>query len=544
MKKIILTFFVLILSTNYIYADNTSDNSVIDKWYDNFIKNTDNFCNEVNNILDVYSKTSDTLKDWFIKWYWKDVFDDIVDDWWKVLFNKYCWKSWWSDVCWDIYSDTIEWYDAITSKNIADKLNFITKKWFEAWCNFTKISWWITRDYFRKTENIDDIVNDLNNQYQNLLKIENDKLNLMESEYVCWIKTKQWFINNYKNVYDNKCTTLKNQYINDFKQLETFDAYNQKYWVWLVKDLFGLNKTQEMNKNIDDTSDFFCMGNIDERLTYLDNKKKEIWCNYNTLNYLEKNWTTKDKNWAKTFRKYFNLIDKLSDSKKKILANKAKENDDSLINILYTYTKLNYFKNDNNSNNYPWCDSNDIVLWNWQTWSSCNVWTNTSWKPWFYFQFWSNKNWYIEWYTSTWTAWWWNSEDTLFSNWTNSNLQKQWVCSKWRHIPSVKEWMDLCSYFKWSQCNYNKVSLTSEETKGYTDKEFTLQKKLVDTLKLPLWWIYEWKLDYSWSYWFYWSSSPYNNSSYLSYIFQFSNNVVDITFQNRVRWYNVRCIKD
>lgn len=544
MKKIILLLWVLLLTQfTLTNADNLSDNSVIDNGYNNFIKSTDDFCSSVDWLLKTYSYDEKIAKDNFIKNNWEQLMDSIVEKWWKEISNQYCPYNLWES-CYDVADTLYSWFKAIKSKDPKEKIDFITTKSIEAWCNFTKIWWWFVRDYLRKTDNIDYLIIEKNNQYQNLLKIENNKLNLIEAEYMCWIKTKQWLINNYTEIYNYKCITLKNQYISDFKQLETFDAYNQKYWVWLVKDIFWLNKTQEMNENIDNNSNFFCMWNLDERLTYLENKKKEIWCSYNTLNYLDKNWTKKDKNWAKTFRQYFNLIDKLPESKKKILANNAKENDDSLINILYKYTKLTYFKDSNISKNYPWCDSNDIVLWNWQTWSACNVWTNSSWKVWSYFQFWSNKSWYVEWYTSTWIAWGWNSEDNLFLNWNNDNLLRQWVCAKWRHIPSAKEWMDLCSYFKWSQCNYNQVSSTSEETKWYTDKEFVLQQKLVNTLKLPLGWIYEWKLDYDWSYWFYWSSSPYNNSTYLSYMFQFTNNVVDVTFQNRVRWYNVRCIKN
>lgn len=234
---------------------------------------------------------------------------------------------------------------------------------------------------------------------------------------------------------------------------------------------------------------------------------------------------------------------------------------------------------------YPWCDTEDIELSNWQIWSACNVWateaftwinlTNVCDDPWCstdpyanlhnllwgYFQWWrdddvssSNFTWTLalSWTISNtlwhnlfikpsstprdWIAtpninlWWASLNDTWAYDWQTNDALRKGPCANWYHVPSIQDW---CS--------------TVNTINPNLSCDWTLQTdySIVSVLRLPFsgYRKYSDAHYYSeWNYWYYWISSTSWKDSYR---FDISGaKIYPLVTRVRANWFSVRCIKD
>lgn len=207
----------------------------------------------------------------------------------------------------------------------------------------------------------------------------------------------------------------------------------------------------------------------------------------------------------------------------------------------------------------------EITVWTWanvQTWSCKNLWADSVWswsdsfacisstdcsnKPswvWNYYQWWRNDTWftvwtwstYYDWYyaihnTQSWWLWWGSSNDTPISDWAwTTKIWRQWPCPIWWHVPSVKDWQDVCNTLVWNCTNW-----------------MTYNSAITATLKL---WLSGRRSRDSLNYIYqglssgYWSSSP---SGTYSYFFSSDNSKIYPTGISAWRSYAapVRCVKN
>lgn len=206
----------------------------------------------------------------------------------------------------------------------------------------------------------------------------------------------------------------------------------------------------------------------------------------------------------------------------------------------------------------------EITIWTWsslQTWSCKNLWADSVWnwtdtftctsstdcsnKPswvWNYYQWWRNDTWftpwdttYYDWYytthnTQSWWLWWGSANDTPTSDWAlTTKIWRQWPCPVWWHVPSVKEWQDVC----------NTLILNCSNWMAYNSVMTT-------TLKL---WLAGWRDRVTWNYIYqdtiagYWASSPSSNNSYY---YNYTSTTISPTKSSAWRAYAapIRCLKN
>jgi hypothetical protein len=211
---------------------------------------------------------------------------------------------------------------------------------------------------------------------------------------------------------------------------------------------------------------------------------------------------------------------------------------------------------------YPWCDSLDVLIWNYII-SSCNIWTNISWtwtsSYWNYFEWWNNAwtpswsitpntilanaTWYWPWnyYNNTIFIWWgglpfpydwtnpqnnnlwWNTTDSPF--WTNISA-RQWPCANWYHVPSQIEWSGLVTAGWWWTNGMNMINSLKLPIAGYRDR--------VDGNM--------WDQNPTTGFGSYWSSSP-NGTSW--YDLRFGVSVINPSASgHRADALPIRCFKN
>lgn len=199
------------------------------------------------------------------------------------------------------------------------------------------------------------------------------------------------------------------------------------------------------------------------------------------------------------------------------------------------------------------CDSTitEITLANWQTWSCMNLWATTVWDwitsgkifpsfrenvnasltwLWDYYQWWRSNTWFTIWLDSADNAWWWSASDTIKSDWIKTTkIWRQWPCPQGRHVPSVKDFQDMCNTITNSTC---------------TDRADTIIK---DVLKMPFAGYRRINGNYALQHkrGFYWSSSPTGKDAYSLFANYYLN--VRPTFNNsgsRTMGYSIRCLKN
>jgi len=211
---------------------------------------------------------------------------------------------------------------------------------------------------------------------------------------------------------------------------------------------------------------------------------------------------------------------------------------------------------------YPWCDTPDIIIWDY-TVAACNVWVTVAWitsdSYWEYFQWWRNDWFTYNWWSTTtttlytWTshvAWWidlsWNAtysgkfiiaSSTYSYNWLSKTWEStdplwwQWPCADWYHVPTQVEWTWLVSAWDWE---YWDISWTTIE---WTD----MQTKL----KLPY---AGYRNRFSGSFLgggasgYYWSSSPYGTYGY--YLSFGPSSINPSSTTHRANGFSIRCFKN
>jgi hypothetical protein len=264
--------------------------------------------------------------------------------------------------------------------------------------------------------------------------------------------------------------------------------------------------------------------------------------------------------------------------------------------LAFVFFKLVY------NSTYSWCDTPDIIIWNY-TIAACNVWATTAWVHtwctvawndninllttnvncgpeyvWYHFQWWRNK-WFsmltavtsprqstkIDWtvwlnaisdayqfvrsslLTSyTWAStdidnnWWWKSDNTT-AIWNNKN--RQWPCKNWYHVPSTAEWRWLVAEWfasKWvTTCNDSGNPYFCIWTWDATLDNFQ------SDLKLPLAGARDWSngnLNFQGSFGYYWSSSP---SGIYAWSLDFNpSNIYPANNAYHADGFSIRCFKN
>ncbi len=237
---------------------------------------------------------------------------------------------------------------------------------------------------------------------------------------------------------------------------------------------------------------------------------------------------------------------------------------------------------------YPGCDTNDIRLSNWQSWSACNVWATSAWNNqtaltncgwwaddcaistryaiWSYFQWWKNTDVTPKWTptlapAAVWTLadttaypnfiinasanydWLANGDknDNLWGGWTSTSSSwtyaslwspaaMQWPCKSWYHVPTQKEWCDAAMNINWA------LTCASAWKNDTT---------LASVLRLPLAGQRS-ESDAGYTsqgvYSYYWSSSINSNVAY--YLGISGTQINPMRYGNRANWFSVRCLKN
>ncbi len=210
---------------------------------------------------------------------------------------------------------------------------------------------------------------------------------------------------------------------------------------------------------------------------------------------------------------------------------------------------------------YPWCDTANIELLNWQVWSACNLWTNTAWtwtaSYWKYFQWWNNAAmttssptsttlvtlatlaWYWNWvfYEDELYIYWWSNWYEWFASWkedlwwsiTDTNTARQWPCADWWHVPSTSEWEDALTEIAW--------------TTSCSDS--TCAEAFQNKLLLPFAWYIQFTdatMTDETTQWHYWSSDLVGWMAWACVHVKADQAYSEFIFNSA--WASLRCIKD
>lgn len=222
------------------------------------------------------------------------------------------------------------------------------------------------------------------------------------------------------------------------------------------------------------------------------------------------------------------------------------------------------------SNGQSWSCKNlwATTVWDWVTptvdcsWSSTNCNSHFTWV-WDYYQWWRNDTsftnvsspyYHYDWQSRNDAAWGWSLNDTIYDDgvWT-TDVWRQWPCPVWWHVPSRKDWQDMCIELIGWICNASWPS-----------------NNIITTLKLPYAGFiqldnatYQFQDEaYYWSsspeisnfggywYWYwYWYTQTNGYDPWIdgtAYYFTYNSLDMDSDVLKNYRWYghNVRCIKN
>lgn len=114
--------------------------------------------------------------------------------------------------------------------------------------------------------------------------------------------------------------------------------------------------------------------------------------------------------------------------------------------------------------------------------------------------------------------------------WKDSS-DMQWPCPDWFHVPTSTEWESVKTI--WTSLWWGGSDWTG----------------FLTILKLPLSWAIEWSswnISAQWSYWYYWSSSPYGSSkpTYASYLLIGASYILPTYDNPRSSWHSIRPFKN
>lgn len=195
---------------------------------------------------------------------------------------------------------------------------------------------------------------------------------------------------------------------------------------------------------------------------------------------------------------------------------------------------------------YPWCDTPDITLSNWQIWAACNIgstiaWTGTN-SYGTYHQWGRNDGWWTggsaDWQSHNNNSWGWSGTSEADGTWnegvwntvsTSDQKLMQWPCATNYHVPTVFEWVTA-------------VNLITGKTSGWVAWDVTT---LQTTLKLPMpgyRGFSDGSMDIQGTYGLYWSSSP---SPTYGYGLLFVSTAIDPADDiDRAYGLSMRCLKN
>lgn len=215
--------------------------------------------------------------------------------------------------------------------------------------------------------------------------------------------------------------------------------------------------------------------------------------------------TDKEKSkWDLVYNKIMLVINKKPEEKREkykkqiitkleLLQERARNKEKLASLIWYITEKMKTWTGKIVNTRYPGCDKDDIVLSNWQIWSSCDVWSTRIWEIWEYFAWWSMK-WYKDLPSS--------GKEIGSDEWNEKNPQGP--CKTGYHIPN--------------QADFEKaISVTKTQSGGLSE---------VLSTKNKFYWTSTYNPTYDWAY----------NT--------FSNFENSIYFGSKWNFFPIRCIKD
>ena len=239
---------------------------------------------------------------------------------------------------------------------------------------------------------------------------------------------------------------------------------------------------------------------------------------------------------------------------------------------------------------YPWCDTPNIIIKNWEDnieIAACDVWSSKSWiwedSHWNFYQWGNNKAWPSNWdltllkptildASSYWpdTGKWyfedknltpssmsdepfdWSISDNpkLWWYWVSKNniinkeeilVPNQWPCNKWYHVPTIEELKTLIDVWfnsKWRNC----VTQIDESCSWWLG-EFN---DFISDFNFTLTWtrgMYDWKIYWKWEYNYYLSNTPEAWQKAFDIYFD-KNEIVPQKKVHRSWWGSLRCFKN
>lgn len=176
----------------------------------------------------------------------------------------------------------------------------------------------------------------------------------------------------------------------------------------------------------------------------------------------------------------------------------------------------------NINSTYPWCNTQDIILLNGQTWAACNVGSSISWTGSVsygsYYQWGRNDTGFTTINTSPYD-WQFPQNNNSWGDTTNTSIARKGPCAADYHVPTQAEW-NTADSIAWNNLLPTKLSLPFSGVRNDSDGSITYQG----------------------SFGYYWSSSPYSTNSY---VLTFGSNAVHPAGNDgRALGFSVRCIKN
>lgn len=239
---------------------------------------------------------------------------------------------------------------AITSKDPIDRFSFLSETMAKAGCSIAKLAFLSEYEKSRNTFDISAVLNNKAQYYGDMLQWILIKEGVEEDRYHCGLVDENEIQNRMDQLYSARCSGLLNQRKMDFQFLENFDAYNQKFWIWIAKSSLNLNSSQIWNSSQASekvNSDLFCGGRFD--LQKNDSSQAGNQCTKDVLKYIWDKWTSNDTKIINyVMKNYIPLIDKMDQNKKKVFIKKLETINSKFlpIKVAYHYAKSSIQPND------------------------------------------------------------------------------------------------------------------------------------------------------------------------------------------------------
>jgi prepilin-type N-terminal cleavage/methylation domain-containing protein len=176
-----------------------------------------------------------------------------------------------------------------------------------------------------------------------------------------------------------------------------------------------------------------------------------------------------------------------------------------------------------NCNNVSTTNCNSSLTWLWDSYqwgrndTGFTIWQRAS--PYLY-----------GWESQNDTKWWGSSSDTTTADWAGTTKQlRQWPCPSGRHVPSVKDFQDMCNQVTWTTCwngmayNVNIQSVLKIPFAGFRNRS----TGYYDNQSFGA---------------YYWSSSP--STSYAFSLNIVASNINPTNNSSRASGFSVRCLKN